>query len=797
MPLFDVEFDASPYVRTGEKLTEIGFPLGGIATGCVTLDGRGGLRDWEIYGRPNKGCNFDYTFPALWFKEGDEPSRCLTLLGPRLRDWMGQPRMNWDYGHGRFFQQMDGIPGFDQVEFSGTFPFARVRFLREDVPLEIELEALNPFIPLDVRSSSLPCALLVYRVRNRSSKPVSATLAWSMMNPVGEGSPAGADKARNERFSQGAASGISFTNERFGEDDEHAGEFVLATDWPHVESCERWPTEGWWDSLRAVWNMFRQDGRLHNLGKETDQNRMPGTLGCRLELAPGETAEVPFVFAWRFPNAVKYWGGHQAEPAKWKAHYGTVWSSAVEAAAELLNRRSELTSRCRYFEKALYGGSQPPAILDSVGSTASILHSPTVTRLADGTFWAWEGCSATEGSCEGTCSHVWNYALTHAFLFPEIQRSFLDTAFGTTFNCGPEGEKGAMIFRVPLPIGSEQQLWHAASDGQLGQIVQVYRDWRLTGDDSWLSSIYPMAKKALGFAWVQWDRDRDGLVEGDMHNTYDINFCTPNPLTQFFYLAALRAIERIGLHLGDGKFAEECGRLASEGAKLTKEQLWTGEFFRQTGDFTDPSSPRYQHGAGCLSDQVFGQLAATVSGLGDLVDSEMIDSTLLAIFRHNFRAQLGDHENLQRVYAVSDEAGLLLCSWPDGEMPAFPFVYSDEVWTGIEYQVATHLALAGHFPECEAIVAGIRERYDGKRRNPYNEFECGSHYARALASYGLMLAYTGMRYDAVDKTLAFRNEPFTGFWAIPTAWGTATRDADGRLTVTSIEGSLDGVNIKG
>jgi non-lysosomal glucosylceramidase len=798
MALFEVEFNRSPYLRTGEKLREIAFPLGGIGTGCVSLDGRGGLRDWEIFGRPNKGCNLDYTFPALWFQEGDEPSRCVNLLGPRLRDWIGETRGSWEYGHGRFFRQMDGIRGFDSVEFTGTFPFARLRFLREDIPLDVELESLNPFIPLNVRDSSFPTATLVYRIANRSSKPIAATLAWSVMNPVGQMAStdqASPDRAVQRAIREGAFSGISFSNERFAEDSEHFGEFVLATDWPNAEICEKWPTEAWWDSLRAFWNMFRKDGHLRNLGHQEQTERMPGSLGCRLQLEPGEQAEIPFVFAWRFPNALKYWGQPQGERLKWKAHYGTVWPSAEAVAREQLERRSELTDLTKSFESSLYQGSQPPSILDSVGSTASILHTPTVIRLADGTFWAWEGCSATEGCCEGTCSHVWNYALTHVYLFPEIQRSFLDTAFQHTFNCGPEGAKGAMNFRVAIPLGTEASLWHAASDGQLGQIVQIYRDWRLTGDSAWAKSIYPFAKKALGYAWVQWDRDRDGLVDGDMHNTYDINFCTANPLTQFFYLAALRAVNRLAVHAGDPDFAAECERLERSGAALTGEKLWTGEFFRQTGDFTEPASPRYQHGAGCLSDQLLGQLSATVAGLGDLVDGTLVGSALAAIFRHNFRAELGDYENLQRVYATNDEAGLLLCTWPDGEMPAYPFVYSDEVWTGIEYQVASHLAYSGRFGECESIVQGIRGRYDGTRRNPWNEFECGSHYARALSSYGLLLAYTGMRFDAVEGTLSFRKEPFKGFWSTPAAWGAAERASDGKLTVTVQGGDLGEVRV--
>lgn len=787
--LFETLFDRTPFRRKGEHLKEIAFPLGGIGTGCASLDGRGGLRDWEIFNRPNKGSQFDYTFPALWWQtEGEEPN-VATIQGPRQKDWVGDGYQNWVYGHGLFNKRMDGLPGFDSVTFDGTFPIARLQFAKEGCPLDVELAALNPFIPNDVRSSSFPAVILVYRVTNRSDKRVSAVIAWSLQNPVGASHPAEdkeKEQGRNQPWDEGRLHGIRFSSDRFSNDEPGYGEVILATDSSDFTRTPRWSQEGWWDSFRNFWNRFRETGDAGVLSEEGDR-RMPGTLGGRVDLAPGESAEIRFVLAWRFPNAVKYWG---SADSAWRTHYGTVWPSAGSVVTELFHRFDELTSRTLAFEEALFDTTLPPEIVESVSATASILHSPTLTRLEDGTFWAWEGCSGQEGCCEGTCSHVWNYALTHAYLFPEIQRSFLDTAYAHSFRCGPDGEKGAMRFRVPIPLVKDEPLWHAASDGQLGMVVQVYRDWRLTGDDDWLRSIWPSVRQSLKYAWVQWDRDKDGLVDGDMHNTYDINFEGPNPLTQFFYLAALRAGAAIAKHLGEDETSTKLEGLADKGYTLTMNRLWNGEFFRQEGIFTAPETSRYQHGAGCLSDMLFGQLCASIADLGHLTDPEAIRSALDAIFRHNFRDPLGEHENLQRMYCSSDEAGLLLCTWPQGEMPFYPFVYSDEVWTGIEYQVATHLALEGRFEASRQIAKAIRDRYDGRRRNPWNEFECGSHYARALASYGLQIAFTGMKYDAIEQRLTFREEPFKGFWSVPGAWGTAERSADGELKVSVIEGAL-------
>lgn len=791
--LFHPSFDLAPYTFSGDHLREIAFPLGGIGAGCVSLDGRGNFVDWEIFNQPNKGAYLMHTFPMLSVRaEGEEP-HLLALQGPRVRNWIGEMK-HWRFGHGDMFEQMDGLPCFDSVEFVGTFPFARVRFVKPNLPVEVELCAFSPFVPLDVDASSFPGACLVYRLKNVDDKPLELTIAWSMTNPVGFGVDPEIKGSKGEFFEGVHCRGIRFSNEALPADNPYAGTAALTTSWPETTALPMWERREWFDTIQAVWNEFRATGRLESgpLGKEGD--RSAGSLGAIVRLGPGEEAEVPFFVSWRFPVSGKTLESGAIKGASWTPYYAKRWTSAdaVAVAEEFFTRFGELASRTRAFEEALFDTTLPPEVVQSVSATASILHSPTVLRLEDGTFWAWEGCSQGVGCCEGTCSHVWNYSLAHAYLFPEMQKSMRRTEYANNFNCGPRGKDGALIFRVALPLGSASNLWHAASDGQLGGIVQLYRDWRLLGDRAYLAEMWPFAKRALEFSWKQWDLDQDGLAESDMHNTYDINFCAPNPLTQFFYLAALRAGEEMARHLEDAASADRYRELYESGRKKTVERLWNGEYFIEEGTYTRPTDPKYQHGRGCLSDQVFGQLAATVAGLGDLVEPELIRSTLASIVKYNFRDPLGDHENLQRVYAVHDEAGLILCSWPHGERPYFPFVYSDEVWTGIEYQVASHLAYEGMVEECVAIARAIRNRYDGARRNPWNEFECGSHYARAMASYGMLLGLSGFRYDAVKGEASI--EPriagdFKAFFCTPQGWGTAEwRGSKAKFDV--VEGSL-------
>jgi len=386
---------------------------------------------------------------------------------------------------------------------------------------------------------------------------------------------------------------------------------------------------------------------------------------------------------------------------------------------------------------------------------------------------------------------VWNYAQAVAFLFPSLERSLRNADY--TYNLR---EDGRMCFRIQLPLGSPLWEFHAAADGQLGGVLKVYRDWRLCGDDEWLRGLWPKVKKALEYAWTQWDPDQDGVIEGIQHNTYDIEFQGPNTMIGSFYLGALRAAEEMAQHLGDSEAMVKYCRIYESGRARMERELFNGEYYIQKYD--PAKAPKYQYGEGCLSDQLIGQWLAHIVGLGYLFEPEHVRSALKAIFERNWRSDFWEHGNPQRIYALNDEQGLLLCSWPRGGRPAFPFPYSDEVWCGIEYQVASHLIYEGYVEEGLAIVKGVRARHDGYRRNPWNEFECGSHYARSLASWAVLTALSGYHFDLPHKTLGFaprlRADDWCSFWSTNSGWGTYSQqlgEGQGEATLSVAYGALE------
>jgi len=358
-------------------------------------------------------------------------------------------------------------------------------------------------------------------------------------------------------------------------------------------------------------------------------------------------------------------------------------------------------------------------------------------------------------------------------------------------------EDGHMQFRSELPPGTcASHGFHAAADGQMGCVLRTYREWQISGDDEWLRKLWPSVKKSLEYAWVDWDKDKDGLLEGVHHNTLDIEYHGPETMCGSMYLAALRAGEEMARHVGDHAAADEYRRVFESGGKLSDETLFNGDYYYQR--IPEGVDAPYQFGPGCICDQVIGQWHARMFGLGDLYDPEHVQSALASVFRYNFRDDFFDHHNPHRVYALNDDKGLLICTWPKGGRPKRSLTYAFECMIGFEYQVGAHLIHEGFLREGLSVCKAIRDRHDGFKRNPYNEFECGSHYARSMANYAYLLALSGFRYSAPQKTLYFDpailRDRFQCFFSVEGAWGVIkqSRAAHGNVvTIEVLEGELE------
>jgi uncharacterized protein (DUF608 family) len=475
-----------------------------------------------------------------------------------------------------------------------------------------------------------------------------------------------------------------------------------------------------------------------------------GILGSILTVPTRGTKEAVFLITWHF-----------AKNEHGQA-YGQWFSNALDVAKYLKDNLERLTKLTRLFHDTYYDSTLPHWLLDRLMMPNSTLATGTCQWWANGRFWAWEGV----GCCNGTCTHVWNYAHGMARLFPELERSAR-----TKQDLGPafDPKTGRVGFRGEDPHSPY------AADGQCGTVLKCYREHLMSKNDSFLKENWPRIKKVMEYE-IGRDGDADGIIEDKQWNTYDLDFIGPNTFVGSLYLAALLAAARMADLQGDAEFANRCRAIAAKGSQWTVANLWNGEYFIQRIPSQAPT--KFQYGDGCLADQLFGQNWANQLDLGPIYPPDKVRTALKSIYRYNWAPDVAAQNKAyppQRWFARPGEAGLFVCTWPKGGRMQEPVLYRDEVWTGGEYQLASHLLHEDMIREGLSIIRGIHDRYDGKRHNPWNEVECGDHYTRALASWGCLIALSGFVYDGSAGRIGFaprwQQENFKAFFTAAEGWG--------------------------
>jgi uncharacterized protein (DUF608 family) len=764
---------------TGEYLNRVAFPIGGIGAGMFCMDGTGSLSHLSINNRPEI-FNEPYAFAAISVKGIKNGAKVLEAQVPEWK--MFGPGGSGNGGAGRNY----GYPRFKGGKFLPRFPFATLVLEDKDIPMAVEVTGWSPFIPTDQDNSSLPAGAMEYKFTNTSQNDIDAVFSWNSRNIISE---------RNGRV-MSIKNGFLLTDEKKeGTIPGSTGYAVTVNDDNAVvDHC--WFRGSWFDPVTILWKNIENLSMVSN--PPTDDAAPGASVFVPVKLKPGESKTVQVHFNWYMPDT-KLSIGIAAVPGKplpvYKPWYASRFKNINEVVDYWSQNYDDLKKKSELFRDAFFSSTLPPEVIEAVAANLTIIKSPTVLRQDDGRLWAWEGCGDNSGCCHGTCTHVWNYAQAIPHLFPALERTLRETEFTVS-----QDDKGHQTFRANIPISEPPHTFYAASDGQLGGIMKIYREWRISGNTEWMKNLFPYVKKSIDYCIETWDPGHKGCLEEPHHNTYDIEFWGPDGMCTSFYLGALTAF--IEMSKATGNDYSEYESLLSKGKAFMESDLYDGEYFVQkvkweglkaaspveasktslnTGysaeaiELMKKEGPKYQYGSGCLSDGVLGMWIATVCGLNEVLDNEKVTSHLNAIHKYNLRQVLYNHSNPQRpTYAVGKDGGLLLCTWPKGGALSLPFVYSNEVWTGIEYQVASHLMFKGEVQKGLDIVRLCRERYDGRVRNPFNEYECGHWYARAMSSYGMIEGLTGVRYDAVEKTLYINSRvgDFTSFISTNSGFGT-------------------------
>jgi len=815
----------------GEYLKRVAFPIGGLGAGMFCLEGTGAISHMSVRNRPEV-FHEPAMFGAIAIKNLKNGSK--VIEGP-VPEWkrFGQPDTGNGSGSSTF-----GLPRFEKASCLTRFPFSTIMLTEGDFPLITEIKGWSPFIPTDADNSGLPVGALEYRFMNNSTQRLECVFSYHSKNFM-KAKQHATDKSGKDLV-QAISGGFVLSQTAKDTLPHEQGDFAIFTNESYVVVDHCWFRGGWFDPLTMTWDSIRT-GETKKV-EPVDSGAPGASLYVPFTLAAGEEKTIRVMMGWYVPLADLRFGGEASDKdkcdpstgccgtsdqlgekianeasyttGKYKPWYSSKFASIKDVADYWTKGYNDLHQKSALFRDTFYSSTLAPEVIEAVAANLTILKSPTVMRQYDGRLWNYEGCGDNWGCCHGSCTHVWNYAQAIPHLFPSLERTLRHTEF-----CENQSREGHQTFRAALPIRPVDHNFYAAADGQLGGIMKVYRDWRIVGNGEWVKKMYPMAKKSMDYCIETWDPKHKGVVEEPHHNTYDIEFWGPDGMCTSFYLGALGSMIEMGKFLKLKKDVATYQALFEKGKKIIETELYNGEYFYQKitveglnapnpieasvksmgGEYSDEArkllekeGPKYQFGTGCLSDGVLGAWIANVCGLPTPFDTTKIKSHLQAVHKYNFKRDLSEHANPQRPsFAMGKEGGLLLCSWPKGGKLSLPFVYSDEVWTGIEYQVASHLMLLGLTNEGLDIVRACRDRYDGRVRNPFNEYECGHWYARALSSYGLLQGLTGVRFDAVTKTLHVDSNvgDFTSFLSTDTGFGLVSL-AGGKVSVKAVMGNI-------
>jgi uncharacterized protein (DUF608 family) len=689
-------------------------PVGGCFAGTVYLGADGRLWNWDIFNQHHLG--------------GVIRRAEVTYRGESLDEVRGANYVRPPEPHSPFqiqfslecdgrVRRLDSEGGWDSIRFLGRYPLGTVAYESEEV--SVRLDAFSPFVPLRIEDSSFPAVVMVYRVRNRSQRVQLIRLSCQVENPC-------------LLFSRSERPEAELDAQLFGEAD-HCGIFytVLSDDLCSLPDYGTFVVA----CTGAAPATFDRQGRTESLS-------IPRAL------SPGEEAEMRFVLTWHFPNcAIPGLEGRR----RW---YAFQWEDARHVADDLISRLPELEPLTRLWVRTWYDDSTLPwYVLQRTFASLSTLATNTCYRFDDGRYWFWEGV----GCCPGTCTHVWGYAQGIARVFPEVEAALREQVdFGLSFH----EDTGAIDYRGEFDRS-------VAHDGQCNCILRAYREHTMQRDDAFLQRIYPKVKKAMEFLLDE-DGDADGLLEGRQYNTLDADWYGPISWISSLYLAALRASQAMAEEMGDTEFAATCAQRIERGSRAIVERLFQGEYFVH---MPDPEHPEANaSGEGCLADQLFGESYLHQLGLPRVVPREQAISALQSIFRYNFTTDVGPYRDGMKAiqggrwYALPGEGGLILCTFPHGGAEratgqgptAWAAQYFNEVWTGIEYQVAAHMIAEGMVDEGLTILKTVHDRYAPSKRNPYNEIECSDHYGRALAAFGVYVALTGFRHHGPSGKLEFQ-----------------------------------------
>lgn len=814
-PVLHRNVRASEYVYSGEALRAVALPFGAVGGGSVALAGDGGLRQWQLCGQVNHTAQVPDSFFAVRTIGADGTSKSCVLMSNACYNSAG-------FTPAAYISDADvppssiallsALPGVAALQITAQFPTAQVQYLSGEVPVSITQEVASPFIPLNSKDSGLPVVFFTFTVTNPTDQAVTVSLMQSQQNIgawngqeeiVDEVSASTYGGNTNNVVVTPGLTALDMSNPSLGPTDQfncHVAIGALAdpTGASTVTTCAQYA------AATTVWEAFNASpaggfaAGAGEFGASPAGRTWNGAVCSTFTLAPAASKQVTFLLGWHYPNKYVFWdqsgfGIHDPHTQFWIGNqYANVWPTIGDVLDYAVANVDNLLASTRLFRDSVYNSTLPWQVLDSAAPRASVLRSPTCMWNGDGNFYAFEGCGSNSGCCPLNCTHVWNYEMTLARLFPDLEATMRD------IDLAQQIAPNAIIpsrTTVPLELRRQWSFWpnytdvdpastSICVDGEIGAVIKLYREVLYGMSSASFNALWPQAKKVMA-RWMTELDNGSGVIPGPQPNTYDCSLYGVNSFVGSLYLCALRAAEEMALLQGDTTDADAYhARFLLGSAALDAACFTNGKWYTQV---VDPKNPVNELADGAFVDQLLGQWWAHVLGLGYLLPQAHVAAAVQNVFTANHRTSFDPAQQYPRKFFDSRDAGLYVGTWPDGPAPSSPMLYTSEgAWSGLEYPMAALAMAEGLTSVWTTMLSDGRARQDGTRRSPWNEVECGDHYSRPMAGWQLLEMASGQLWSAPDQALTFNPrvgpQNFQGIFITGSAWGQYSQTANAALT---------------
>lgn len=757
---------ATTYLKSKNELRYIGMPAGGLHSGTVYLGGDGRLWLWGIYNDEREGID---PKTVLWndgtkevkVRNRDGASYVEPAIADNKRVLEQGFAIQLKYNGKTIIKELKE-EDWEEVSFEATYPVATIKYTDKDLPFEVVMKAGALFIPLDADNSALPATVFSISLKNNGSERITASVCGWFENGANKITAKQEDGTRQNSavIKENYSAVFSGFNAKKTEatQQKDAGTtciIYIGTNGQVNTNAQPWPVD---------------DATFTTKNEEAAENgpseKLVGSISTTQTIEAGKTIEVNYALTWHFDHPFSKRLAKLSE-TKGSYYYGKRFKDASEVAAYIAQNFKQLHLQTLLWQQTFYDSTLPHWFLERTFLNIGTLATANTYRFANDRFWGWEGVNA----CEGTCTHVWQYAQSMGRIFPSLER---DARQRTDLGIAMQPD-GGIIFRAEYES-------RPAIDGQAGTILRLYREHQMSADHSFLKANWAQIKKATQFMLAQ-DKNGDGMTDTPMENTLDAVWEGEIAWIVGLCIAAAKAAQMMAEEVRDTAFAKTCKDYVEKGSRNMAEKLFNGEYFIHR---PDPVQGRKKLGSynTCHIDQVYGQSWAFQVGLGRLWDKEKTLSALRALWKYNFAPDVGPYIKTHtggRPYAVAGEAGMVMNTNPHNEPKPYgnnvtwQLGYFHECMSGFEHQVASHMMAEGMIDEALVLTRAIHDRYHAAKRNPFNEIECSDHYARAMASYGTFVTACGFEYHGPKGYVRFapqwNQENFKAPFTAAEGWG--------------------------